>query len=136
MSLPAGSFFDELLKLGAISDAEAQKSIDRLEALEKAKPSGGQVARYGALGAGAGALGHVVSRAIEGGERAVTRRSALGAAASGAIGMGAVPLVRGALDRHAETGKLKSYLKQEHVGEYGKNPGASTDAGTPTGLSR
>lgn len=102
--------FDELEKISAVSDEEARRSLDRLDQLEKSKPTGGQVARYGALGAGAGALGHVVSRAIEGG--AVTRRSALGAAAAGAIGMGAVPLVRGALDRHAEKGTLKSYLHQ------------------------
>ena len=104
--------FDELEKISAVSDEEARRSLDRLDQLEKSKPTGGQVARYGALGAGAGALGHVVSRAIEGGERSVTRRSALGAAAAGAIGMGAVPLVRGALDRHAEKGTLKKYLQQ------------------------
>jgi hypothetical protein len=106
------AFFDELEKLGAISDEHARRSLDRLDQLDKNKPTVGQVGRYGALGAGAGALGHVVSRAIEGGGHAVTRRSALGAAAAGAIGMGAVPLVRGALDRHAEKKTLKAYLDQ------------------------
>jgi hypothetical protein len=105
-------------KLSAVSDEEARRSLDRLDQLEKNTPTGGQVARYGALGAGAGALGHVVSRAIEGGGRSVTRRSALGAAAAGAIGMGGVPLVRGALDRHAEKRVLRGYLHQpeEKVG--------------------
>lgn len=106
------AFFNELVKLGAVSDEQARRSLDRLDQLDKNKPTMGQVGRYGALGAGAGALGHVVSRAIEGGARTVTKRSALGAAAAGAIGMGAVPLVRGALDRHAEKKTLKSYLRQ------------------------
>lgn len=101
-----------LEKLSAVSDEQARRSLDRLDQLEKNTPTGGQVARYGALGAGAGALGHVVSRAIEGGAKNITRRSALGAAAAGAIGMGGVPLVRGALDRHAEKKTLKSYLHQ------------------------
>ena len=122
MRLRVDSFFDELTKLGAISDDQARRSLDRLDQLDKNKPTPGQVARYGALGAGAGALGHVVSRAIEGGERAVTRRSILGSAASGAIGMGAVPLVRGALDRHAEKKTLKAYLRQPE----------KTAAGAPT----
>jgi hypothetical protein len=106
------SFFDELEKLGAVSDDQARRSLDRLDQLEKNTPTPGQVGRYGALGAGAGALGHVVSRAIEGGAKGITRRSALGAAAAGAIGMGAVPLVRGALDRHAEKKTLSAYLRQ------------------------
>ena len=42
---------DEMVKLGTVSDAEAQKAIDRLESLEKSKPTAGQVGRYGALGA-------------------------------------------------------------------------------------
>ena len=108
------AFFDELCKLGAISDADAQKSIDRLETLDKAKPTVGQVGRYGALGAGAGMLGRAVSHGIEHG-RLPSRRGMLGAAAAGAIGMGAVPLIRGAMDRHVEKGHLKKYLKQERV---------------------
>jgi hypothetical protein len=128
---------DELMKLGAITDTQAEKSIDRLEALEKQAPTAGQVGRYGALGAGAGALGHVMSRAIEGGINRPTPRSALGAAASGALAMGAVPLVRGALDRRAERKTLKDYLSQEHVGEYGKNPIVETGSTEPpSGLSR
>jgi hypothetical protein len=115
------AFFDELTKLGAVSDQQAQSSIDRLETLEKAKPTGGQLARYGALGAGAGALGRVVSHGIEHG-KLPTGRALGGAAAAGTIAMGAVPLVRSALDRRAEAGHLKKYMKQEHIGTYGKNP--------------
>lgn len=131
--LPFSACLDELVKLGAVSDEEARRSLDRLDTLEKAAPTGWQVARYGTLGAGAGALGHIVSRAIEGGRNKPTLRSALGAAASGAIAMGAVPLVRGALDRRAERGTLKQYL---HQGSYAPNQGASTDVEPPTGLNR
>lgn len=131
------ALFDELTKLGAVSDEEARRSLDRYDQLEKQSPTPAQVGRYGALGAGAGALGHVMSRAIEGGVNKPTPRSALGAAASGALAMGAVPLVRGVLDRRAERRTLKDYLTQEHVGSYGKNPNTETGSTEPpTGLSR
>jgi hypothetical protein len=130
-------FFSELAKLGAVSEQEARRSLDRLDALEQAKPTVGQVGRYGALGAGAGAVTHMLGRAVEGNTKSpITPRSVGSAALTGAIGMGAVPLVRGMLDRAAEKRTLRNYLSQEHVGEYGKNPGAATDVGTPTGLSR
>lgn len=110
MHFAVGSFFLELMKLGAVSDDQARRSLDRLDQLEKNAPTGGQVARYGVLGAGAGALSHAVSRTIEKGH--FSPRSVAGAAAAGAIGMGAVPLVRGVLDRHAEKKTLKNYLAQ------------------------
>ncbi len=106
------AFFDELTKLGAISDDQARASLDRLESLEKNKPTGGQVARYGVLGAGAGALGKAVSHGIEHSQLPVGR-SLGGAAAAGAIGMGAMPLLRSSLDRRAEMGRLKQYMAQE-----------------------
>lgn len=121
------SLLDELVKLGAVSDAEAQKSIDRLDVLEKERPTLGQVGRYGVLGAGAGALGKVVGQGIEHG-RLPTSRGALGAAAVGAIGMGAVPLARRVLDRRAEIGTLKKYMSQEHLGQYAENPSVATHA--------
>lgn len=121
------SLLDELVKLGAVSDAEAQKSIDRLDVLEKERPTLGQVGRYGVLGAGAGALGKVVGQGIEHG-RLPTGRGALGAAAVGAIGMGAVPLARRVLDRRAEIGTLKKYMSQEHLGQYAENPSVATHA--------
>ena len=129
------AFYDELQKLGAISDAQAQSSVDRLHTFEKNKPTAGQAGRYGALGAAAGVLGRGISHGIEHG-KLPTGRSALGAATAGAVSMGAVPLMRGALDRHAEVGTLKKYLHQEHAGEYGKNPGAAIDAQPPSGLTR
>ena len=123
--LKHAAFFDELEKLGAISDEHARRSLDRLDQLDKNTPTPGQIGRYGALGAAAGALGHAVSRGIEGGH--LSGRSLAGAAASGAIGMGAVPLVRGALDRHAEKKTLKSYLDQPDKIAFASsydNPGA------------
>jgi hypothetical protein len=126
-------FFDELAKLGAVSDDEARRSLDRLDALERNKPTLGQTARNGALASGAGVLGHVIGRAIEGGANKPTARSMLGSAASGALLAGGVPLVRTALDQRAEKGTLKRYL---HQGDFAPNQGAATDVGTPTGLSR
>jgi hypothetical protein len=64
-------------------------------------------------------------------------RSAAASAAKGALGMGALPLVRNALDRRAESGQLKKYLTQEHAGDFAPNPGAFADAARPvSGLSR
>jgi len=126
-----------MAKLGAISDEQARRSLDRYDALEQAKPTAGQVGRYGALGAGAGALTHAVSRGLEG-RSPITPRSLGGAAAAGAIGMGAVPLVRGMLDRAAEKGTLRKYMTQEHVGQYASNPNTETGglAGPPTALTK
>jgi len=128
---------DEMVKLGTISDAEAQKAIDRLESLEKSKPTAGQVGRYGALGAVGGALTKVLGHTIEHGVGGLKPRSLAASAATGAVGSGAIPLVRAALDRKAEEHKIKKYLEQEHAlpkqaespqplhgGSYGKNPEA------------
>jgi hypothetical protein len=120
------SFFDELAKLGAISDEQAQKSIEQLEQLERNKPTLGQVGRYAGLGALAGpaisTIGNVVAgkKALEGGLRGIASK-----AVTGALSAGAVPLARSALDRRASIGQLKKYMQQEHIGDYGKNPEAS-----------
>lgn len=128
-------FFDELEKLGAISTQEARRSLDRLNSLEQVKPSGSQVARYGALGAGAGALTKTVGHVIEHGKLPGVR-GALGSAAAGAIGMGAIPLIGQHFDRRAEYGKLKKFMGQQHDGEYGAAPGAMTDSPMTSGLSK
>ncbi len=118
------AFWDELLKMGAISPEQARRSLDRLDSLESSSPTAGQLGRYGALGATAGALTKGVSGAIEHGHLP-TGRALLGGAAAGAIGMGTVPLIRRALDRHSEIGTLKKFMGQEHAGTYAKNPPAS-----------
>jgi hypothetical protein len=129
---------DEMVKLGTISDAEAQKAIDRLESLEKSKPTAGQVGRYGALGAVGGALTKTIGHAIDPGGKKLVGRALAASAVTGSVGSGAIPLVRAALDSAVEKHKIKKYLKQEHAlpkqaespqplhgGSYGKNPEAS-----------
>ena len=115
---------DELQKVGAISPEQARVSLNRLDSIEAEKPTVGQVARYGALGAGAGALSKGVSSMIEHGHMAAPR-ALLGAGAAGAIGMGAVPLIRRAMDRHSEKSTLKKFMGQEHIGSYAQSPPAT-----------
>ena len=106
------AFFDESVKLGTISAEDARRSMDRLDTLEKNKPTIGQVARYGALGAGAGVLTKAVAHGIE--HKKLPGKAGLVASGiSGAIGMGAVPLARSMLDRQAERGTLKDFLKEQ-----------------------
>lgn len=119
--------FDELVKLGAVSDVQAASALDKLDSLEKSKPTGEQAVRYGALGAGAGlasrALGDVVEHGMGGAlsaERLLPRRYAA-AALTGGLMAGATPMIRSSLDRRAEMGKLRAYLAQP--------PAAFTPAG-------
>lgn len=123
---------DELAKLGAVSDDQARAALDRYETLERNKPTLNQVGRYGALGAaagvgvgalgnaikggrlpGVGVLGHLAGAKAPGVGNAL--RAAGAAAATGAIGMGAIPLVRNHLDRRAEVGTLQKYLAERGV---------------------
>lgn len=113
-----GTILDELEKLGAISPEQARRSLDRLDVLESSKPTGGQVMRYGALGAATapvlGMVSNVIRKkpALEGKMVADKVRSAAADATRGALGMGALPLVRGQLDQRAEMGTLKKFLKE------------------------
>lgn len=131
------SCIDELEKLGAISHEEARRALDRLNTLETNKSTIGQAARYGAIGAGAGALGKTLGNLVESGHLP-TSRGALGAAAAGAVGAGAIPLINQHLDRKSEYGKLRKFMAQgpQHEGEYGKNEGASNDSPMTAGLSK
>jgi hypothetical protein len=118
--MDCAAFFDELEKLGAISDEEAAASRRRLEVLEGKKPTVHQVARYaiGALGAvikggrreGIGQLGHLVGAKAPGTGAAL--RSLAERSATGALSAGAIPLVRTHFDRKAEQAKLKAYEAQ------------------------
>lgn len=122
------SVIDELDKLGAITDEQAQKSLERYETLEKRKPTLGQVGRYAALGAVAGPALHMGSNAIKGkalidvaknsAGKAVRfgRTRALGAeAARGAVASGAIPMIRDQLDRRAEANTLQQYLHENNI---------------------
>lgn len=105
------ALFDELEKLGAVSAEDARRSLDRLDTLERSKPTAEQAVRYGTLGALAGGATKAISHGIEHGKMPGVR-GVLGAAAGGAIGMGALPLVRAHLDRRAEKSKLREFMKQ------------------------
>lgn len=115
------SLFDELQKLGAVDPEEARRALDKLDTLEKTKADPAQVARYSALGAvagpTAGAVGDIISgtkpfgMGAGGGVKGVLRNIAA-QSAKGAIGLGAVPLVRHALDRKAEMGTLQQYMRE------------------------
>lgn len=103
-------------KVADISHEQARRSLDRLETLERNKPTVGQVARYGGLGALAGpaisAIGNKISgRPVFSG--ATIGKSIAGEAAKGALAGGAVPLVRSHLDRKAEIGTLRRYMAEQ-----------------------
>lgn len=134
--LPLAPFFDELEKLGAVSADEARRSFDQLQALDQSKPTLGQVARYGLLGAAAAPAVHAIGNLVEGKPPIEGMRELAGQAVKGAIGMGAVPLLRQHLDRRAAYGRLKKFMTQEHVGDYGAAPGAMNDSPMTAGLSR
>lgn len=111
------SCFDELEKLGAITDEQAEAALEKYEALEKSRPSAGQVGRYATLGALAGptvgAIGNVVKGRhplnFSANKRAL---GVLGESAKGALGMGVVPIVRHHMDREAEKSVLTRYIKE------------------------
>jgi len=107
---------DELQKLGAVSDEQAKASLDRLESLEKSKPTLGQVGRYAGLGAitapAMGLIGSAIAKKPYVHAGGSLGRVLASDAAKGALGMGAMPLLRSHLDRRAEIGTLKKYLAQ------------------------
>lgn len=103
---------DELEKLGAVSPQQARTSLDRLDTLEQNKPTSGQVARYAGLGAVTAPAVGMLSNAIRKKPVFEGLRGVAADATKGAIGMGAMPLLRGHLDRQAEIGTLKKYLHE------------------------
>lgn len=119
---------DELYKLGAITEEQANSALDRYETLERQKPTPGQVGRYAALGAVAGPGSHIVGnlgrgRGIKGAidvakdvsGKALSHgrlRTVAGTAAAGALATGAIPLLRTNLDRNAERKTLRKYIAQ------------------------
>lgn len=123
-------FFEELIKMGAISDEEAAHALGRYESLKENKPELGQISRYSALGATvAPAIGAVENR-IRGEGQLLrpaagrsTGRALAGKAVAGAVGMGLVPIARHWMDQSAERSKLKSYLRQHATQQSTEPPG-------------
>jgi len=112
------SLFDELAKLGAISDEQAQRSLDRLDSLEKSKPTWSQLGRYTGIGAVAGPAISAIGNAVAGkpileGTRGIEKfRNVAANAVKGGLSAGAIPIARHALDRRAEIGQLREYLSE------------------------
>lgn len=108
-----------MVKSASISPDQARRSLDRLDSLERSKPTLGQVGRYGMIGGLGGAAIGAVGNAIEGGSAlkgATPKAKMLNVAANaakGALGGGALPLLRAHSDRHAEMGTLRKYMNQE-----------------------
>ena len=107
-------------KVAAISDQEALRAVNRLETATMNRPTVGQSARYGAvgagIGAGVGALGHLVEKGaiLKGNTPAEKARWVAANALKGGVSGGLIPVVRNALDRKAEASKLRSYLEQHN----------------------
>lgn len=106
-------------KIAAVSEEQARGSLDRLDSLERNKPTLRQVGRYGTLGAIAAPIASIATNAIRGkplldaGTNISKLREVAGRAAGGAITGGAIPLLRSHLDRKAELGTLRSYMDQQ-----------------------
>jgi hypothetical protein len=107
-----GSFVDELAKLGAVSDEHAQRSLERLESLNKNRPTLGQVGRYGAIGAVAGPAIGALSNIVEKKPPLGSARAVAAQALKGGLSASAIPLARAHFDRRAELGTLNKYVSE------------------------
>jgi hypothetical protein len=109
------------IKSAAVTPDDARRSLDRLDTLERNKPTVRQVGRYGVLGGLSGAAIGATANAIEhgGALKGATPKAKLlnvGAnAVKGALGGGAVPLLRAHSDRQAEMGTLRRFMNQDKV---------------------
>lgn len=128
------ALLEELHKVGAITDEEARRSLDRLDSLDRSKPTLSQASRYALIGATAGPAVRAATNLIRGKSpldfaQAAGKSPLRGLAADalgGATMAGAVPMLRSHFDRSAETGTLKKYMKQhelqQHVEDATPNP--------------
>lgn len=105
------------IKLAAVSDAQAQDSLTRLESLERSRPTLRQAGRYGAIGAIAAPLASSLSNVVRGKSPVEGLRETAAKAMGGAITGGAVPLLRSHMDRSAEVGTLRSYMNERRPGQ-------------------
>lgn len=109
---------EALVKAATVTHEQARRSLDRLDSLERNKPTAGQLARYGSIGGLGGAAIGAVGNAIETGtglKGATPKAKVLNMAANaakGALGGGAIPLLRMHSDRRAEMGTLRKYMQE------------------------
>lgn len=121
----ASAFFNELEKLGAVSDAEAMRSLQALQDLEDNKPSVGQTLGYAGIGAAATPLIHAAGNVIrkrspfEGVTLGDKLRDAGAQVFKGGVGGTAVSIGQQQFDRHHNMGKLRAYVA-EHDAPEGK----------------
>ncbi len=125
----AESFFDELNKLGAVSDQEAARALATLQDLEQNKPTTQQTLGYAGIGALANPLMHAAGNIIkkrspfEGVSLGDKLRDVGAQAVKGGVGGTAVSIAQQQLDRHQNMGKLKSYVaERDKVAEDSPNP--------------
>jgi hypothetical protein len=116
------SFLDELVKLGAVSDEHAQLAKERLDSLERNRPTVGQLGRYGAIGAIAGPAIGAVGNLIEKKSPFGSLRNVAAQAAKGGLAASTIPLARVALDRRAAAGTMKKYENEHSPGELRREP--------------
>lgn len=119
------STMDELVKLCAVSDEEAQAALDRLHSTQKSIPTRQQALRYGTIGViGTPAIAAIAQLAtgqpvFGGGGIRKQVQDATGKAIAGGLGASAIPMLRNHYDRVAEEDLLRKYLK-ENDPEFGK----------------
>lgn len=134
------ALLDEFVKIAAHTEEQARDALEQLQVLEDSKPTADQVARYALLGAVVGPTVGIGRKMIQMGgvkkgvkeyfgsaaKRGLFSKPAdvalpvgrylLGDMAAGAATSGAVPLLRGVMDRVAARRGLKHYLT-EHAND-------------------
>jgi len=114
----------------SISEEDVLSAVDRLEHLDKVKPTLGTVGRFAGLGA-VTAPGIAMSRDLVAGNKQFhgwnrkahglslakgsKLRNAAGVATGGALAGGVLPLVQNELSRRSEKGKIRKFLAQSVV---------------------
>lgn len=102
----------ELLKLAhEASKEEALGALDRLEGIERARPTAGQMARGAIIGGAVGPAASAVGKLISHGHFQAPRE-ALSQAVTGALAGSAVPFIKNRLESTAERRMLRNYVDQ------------------------
>lgn len=138
-----------MAKLAHISDAEAERALERYQSLEENKPDAAQLARYAGIGAASGPIVGILGNALKGKDLVEAATKAVSGNPSapkvpvrfgktraiasdvlrGAITAGLIPVIRHHADHAATKHELKKYL-QEHADQ--KAPEFQKSAGFPT----